>query len=200
MWKHANHSWGGARLVAFCFIIQTLLPGATSESSGHSRVFKSQKYGFSVYYPRNWRLSSKGDAFQIFNFPSSRAVRGAVLPRDGAGISVAVPDEMAPLKGGGGGSPIESLEGWVQIESGLYGFQPLGQRRLEVAGGSSSVTGIELIGVSGTGAVAIESVDWFFTAGRRMFLVSLYYRRGNPGAAKLREILKDVALSVIPTA
>jgi hypothetical protein len=162
-------------------------------------VFSSRHYGFSVRYPRNWHLVSKDGEFQIFSFPRSRAVRGAVLPEDGAGINVVVSEQIALDRPDIRGMPPQSLEDWAQIESRTYGFRVLRSQRLDVSGANVNLTGIELIGVSGTGADGLETVDWFFMVGKRMFLASLYYWQGNPDANKLSEILKDVALGVRST-
>ena len=191
--------WPGRRAVPL-ILAQVMLLGAASQMlpRGES-VFRSRRYGFSVRYPRSWRHPSEGGTFQIFNFPRSEAVRGAVLPEGGAGINVVVPEEMAPTYAARGKPLPKTPEEWVALQAGTYGYRVVRKGPFEASGKHWRLSGIEVVGVSGVGGDSRESVDWFFVVGSRMFLTSAYYWRGNPNAAQLKEVLKQVALSVRPT-
>src|SRR4051794_22476950 len=79
-------------LLLLAMIAVGIMARPLSSEAEPTKTFKSEAYGFSVQYPSSWHTLSLGGVFYIQSFPSSRAVRGDVLPSGGAAIKLLVPE------------------------------------------------------------------------------------------------------------
>jgi hypothetical protein len=153
--------------------------------------FESRRNSFSVQYPGNWYLQSLSDHFYIESFPPSEAVRAVRLPAKGASITISVPSEL--VRNGRHETP-RNMEEWVTL--GTARRSVIGKRALELDDGERKLPLIEVK----TQCCAVppfqESIDWYFEIAGHMFVANLEYWQGDANADNLREILKNVVLSV----
>jgi hypothetical protein len=146
--------------------------------------------GYTVQYPSSWRREGIQDLFWIWNFPASRAVRGEILPDGGAGIKILVPSQAVHnLKH----NP-SNMEEWVAVGTGTNTV--VGKRAFELDDGQRRLAVIEVESLCCVSPPYQVSVDWFFEVGDRKFVASLFYWQSDPNADKLREVLRQVVLSL----
>ena len=96
-----GRTWRGLSVllaVGLGFVFPTL-------ASAPAKIFHST-LGFRLVYPSDWRLAGSEGVFMAENFPPDKAVKGVVLPPDGALIVVDVISKKEPKQE-------RSLQDWV---------------------------------------------------------------------------------------
>jgi hypothetical protein len=154
------------------------------------QTFTSQRLGYSVSYPVDWRAEVVSDVFYIENFPQSKAVRAVRLPAGGAGIKILLSDQTvhntAKLP--------KTLEEFVKLDTSHERIEE--NRHLEVADRAHRIPVLEVITECCAVAPYQESVAWYFELSGRMFVASLTYWQGEPRADTFRQTLKEIVLSL----
>lgn len=158
--------------------------------AGDTKSFENKTYGYRVQYPRSWRPQIVSDVFYIENFPPSKMVRAVRLPEGGAGIHVSVPSRIIRK----GQAMPRNLEEWATLGTGR--ITVIGKRTLEVGDDRRKLPVIEVKTLCCAVPPYQESVDWYFQINDRMFSGSLLYWQGDPNAARLVEVLRQVVLSI----
>ncbi len=84
--------------------------GLSTQASGY-KTFKSTKYRFSVRYPASWFiLDHTVEVLDAISFPPSQRVKGVVLPKSGASITVVPAAVVSPPEG------ILTIEKWISMD------------------------------------------------------------------------------------
>lgn len=149
--------------------------------------YVSQQNLYSVSYPSAWRFAGDESTFEIYSFPGSRAVKGIVLPEGGAGISIFTP---AALKLSGDSAP-HSLAEWIKRVTAHQSIT--GRRAFELRNQGGTVHIVEIQAeCCGDSRIKIESFQWFFELGGRLFCASGGHRKGDPNTDDLLRTLEDV--------
>ncbi len=154
------------------------------------KTFVNQEHSYSVQYPDDWYLAGDTTRFYIHSFPPSKAVRGTVLPKDGAEITIAVPVQRKSVTDQ---SP-RTLEEWVRISTAKQSV--IGRRTLEVSDGRSSLSVVEITSHCCTVPPFIESHQWFFEVQGRMVRASLGFWENNTNTESFFKVFKSVVLSL----
>ena len=176
------------------FILIALIAAASPLlGAAYRKIFESSN-GFSVEYPGTWHLESLSRHFYIESFPPSETVRGVRLPPGGASITITVPLELKKWLASTHREMPTNLEEWVA--AGTWRQRVISKRSLEVGDGPRRIAVVEVIAQCCAVAPFQESVNWYFETERRMFLASLQYWQDDSKADKLREILRQVVLSL----
>jgi hypothetical protein len=161
---------------------------ASPQDQGGLKTFESEQFRYSVRYPANWRLADP-KTLLLFDFPQSRAVRGAVIPDGGASIYVTVPSELTH-----GREAPANLDDWVALGSEHKKITERQTLRLDRGGRTLSVVEVGAW-CCGTLPPDNETIEWFFEVDGHMFLAGLEYS-GNVDMTKLRGTLEQIALSL----
>ena len=147
-------------------------------------------HDYKVRYPRSWRAEGAEYGLRIFNFPLSRAVRGANLPSDGAFIQILVPSQLAYIEP----NPPVKLDDWVRI--GTKHATVLSKREFVLADSMRKIFVVEVREQCCAVPPYDDSIDWYFERDSRFFSASITYRRGNPNTATLLNTLRQIVLSI----
>ena len=155
---------------------------------GGFKLFVDKKYGYTVRYPGHWHLRVRGGGFWIESFP--KAVPVVALPPGGAIVDIVVPGQLAHA----GEGPPTKMDEWVSLGTGAR--KVVSRDNLEISDGQRKLAITELV----TQCCAVppyqESIDWYFMIENRMFSANLLYWQGDPSVVKLRNMLKELVLSM----
>ena len=181
--KLSNTSVTALCLVAIC---GTALKGTTW------KTFKSEKYHFSVTYPPSWHGSNhETEILEIFDFPSSERVKGVVIPRSGAGITV-VPAIMAHPK-----DTVNTISDW--IEKDLVGTNIVSRKELKTlsqeAGACTELVEVQTDAEEGPNAYT-HATSYYCRTRTGLYRVELSNWRGNPKQSQLQAIAGKIVLSL----
>lgn len=175
------------------FIVQTVLGGSVAGLPAGSqwRLFESKSQHFSVRYPPSWNRLATWDGvmdeniLDIINFPNSERLKGVVIKKGGAWVSVGGPPEG-----------ISSVDEWIHRYLGRDVI--IDQRAVPIS--SPSPNGCAKLDLVVTrakmdDAYAIYS-SYYCTVGDRFYSVFLTNWEGDPQQSKLQHTALKIALTL----
>ena len=157
---------------------------------GGLKSFESIEYGYAVKYPDDWHPQILSGIFYIESFPPSSAVRGARIPKGGAGISISVPPQLMP----GQGRMPQSMDAWVSI--GTARRHVWGKRAFDLKGSPGLISVIEVKTQCCSVPPVQETIQWYFQIDGHFFLAEVAYWQGDPSAGRFTDTLRTIVLSL----
>jgi hypothetical protein len=132
-------------------------------------------------------------SFGINSFPSSRAVRGVVIPRGEAGISVYVPAEIAAART----QPPRTVDEWMKIVTARQTIESAESQILEIENRKLSASEVR-VRCCGKVEPWLETTEWFFQVDGQFFGASLSYWSADGEARKrtFQAIFREVIESL----
>jgi hypothetical protein len=177
--------------ILFCRNVLLVLSAATHVGppacAASIRTFVNRSYSYQVEYPVNWYFAGDAKRFYIHSFPSSHAVKGVVLPKGGAEISISVPAQTQPESG----RHPRNLEDWIATSTAKQDV--ISRRTFEISAGRSV---IEVTSRCCGRPPFIESHQWFVELDGALYRASLGFWQNDPSAESLIQTLKSVVLSL----
>jgi hypothetical protein len=167
-----------------------LLLCGSPATNGKLTEFKSEKHAYTLNYPNEWYLRSPVDHFNLFSFPRSEAIRGAVVPRGGAFIGIQVPEFFMQQ----GDAMPKDLDGWVRL--GTRYQEIVSTRVLAITDGRPSVTVVEIKTRCCATPPFFEGTTWYFQIDGKFLAVSLEHYQGEKRAAEFRGVFERIAKSL----
>ena len=158
------------------------------------KTYKSNS-GYTIQYPASWHDENTGPDFLfLFDFPPSKAVRGAVIPEGGAGIKILTPSQVIhDLK-----QAPRDLDEFVALATARDVV--IQKRALEIEDGQRKLAVVEVqtLACCGGPPPHEESINWYFERDARMFLGTAFYGQDDPRVDKrrLRDTLRQIVLSL----
>jgi len=155
------------------------------------KAFESTKSGFKVRYPAQWQElrgidGSPGskDRLDIINFPNAERVQGVVIKKGGAEISV------GPAGSG-------SIDDWVRDNTKLDTQVQRRTIQMSSTDPSGCMSLVEVTSLSEVGPDTQFSRTVYFCSTRRgAFAVSLTNWQGDPKEVELRELAREIVISL----
>jgi hypothetical protein len=170
---------------AACVMLAVMSCSAQNAVTQGWSTYENSRYKFAVQYPSSWRGGRAPDSPGLFisNFPASEEVRGVVIPRTGAQITVLPAPE-----------DIRNKESWIKRD--LAGEKELLRREIPVAkestGKCSELTQVTWEWEVGPKTYFTETA-YYCSAANRLFRIRLTHWKDNPRNEELQSTALEMA-------
>ena len=171
--------------------VLALLLGA-SGAFATDNTFNSRRDRFVVRYPNSWHSFTTDSPFWIGNFPASKSVPVYVIPDQGAAILIYTARGLMPPKVAYV-APTD-LGAWVVSRSARPNV--VQTPALSVSVGTHTIEARALTTKCCIDPPFQEAVEWYFQLDGEFFVAIVGYWKGDPGASRYLEVLKQVVSTI----
>lgn len=170
-------------VVLLLFLAPFAACASGSEIPKRWHEFVSVQGGYTAHFPKSWYvLEPHLPTLYISNFRPSRAVRGVVVPENGATISV-----VPPPKG------ISSVQQWINLAVTRVRSKNLITVQRFDTNPPLRVTEVVFESIEGP-----ETVSWYFELAGRLLVANLSYWNGDANEQKYRQVLREMIEVIAP--